>query len=103
MEGLCSDRGSGARVLGRHAPHATDDGDDAPESATSQHAAAQRSLGAEAAGSAEQSDEAEPVVLWRTLPMLTHMLRQTPAQQPMKDIMDRAMAAEADGSVLNAL
>lgn len=46
--------------------------------------------------------QAEPVILWRRLPMLTHMLRQTPAQQPMKDIMDRAMAAERDGEVLNA-
>ena len=44
----------------------------------------------------------EPVILWRRLPMLTHMLRQTPAMQPMKDIMDKAMAAEADGRVLNA-
>ncbi|WP_454743799.1 M81 family metallopeptidase [Cupriavidus necator] len=46
--------------------------------------------------------EAKPVLLWRTLPMLTHMLRQTPRTQPMKDIMDRAMAAERDGEVLNA-
>lgn len=46
--------------------------------------------------------EIEPVILWRRLPMLTHMLRQTPAMQPMKDIMDKAMAAEADGTVLNA-
>lgn len=46
--------------------------------------------------------EASPVLLWRTLPMLTHMLRQTPRAQPMKDIMDRAMAAERDGEVLNA-
>ncbi|TCT09764.1 M81 family metallopeptidase [Paralcaligenes ureilyticus] len=46
--------------------------------------------------------EVEPVILWRRLPMLTHMLRQTPAMQPMKDIMDRAIAAEADGRVLNA-
>lgn len=46
--------------------------------------------------------EIEPVILWRRLPMLTHMLRQTPAAQPMKDIMDKAMAAEADGRVLNA-
>ena len=45
---------------------------------------------------------ADPLILWRRLPMLTHMLRQTPAQQPMKDIMDKAMAAEADGLVLNA-
>ena len=46
--------------------------------------------------------EADPVILWRRLPMLTHMLRQTPLQQPMKDIMDKAMAAEAEGRVLNA-
>ncbi|MCP3022952.1 M81 family metallopeptidase [Cupriavidus basilensis] len=46
--------------------------------------------------------EARPVVLSRTLPMLTHMLRQTPQEQPMKDIMERAMAAERDGEVLNA-
>ncbi|VTU13218.1 hypothetical protein SRS16CHR_00458 [Variovorax sp. SRS16] len=45
---------------------------------------------------------AEPRILWRTLPMLTHMLCQTPSRQPMKDIMDRAMRAEADGEVLNA-
>lgn len=43
-----------------------------------------------------------PVVLWRRLPMLTHMLRQTPAMQPMKDIMDRAMQAERDREVCNA-
>jgi microcystin degradation protein MlrC len=47
-------------------------------------------------------DKIEPEILWRRLPMLTHMLRQTPAAQPMKDIMDRAMAAEAAGDVLNA-
>ncbi|BDB27004.1 M81 family metallopeptidase [Cupriavidus sp. P-10] len=46
-------------------------------------------------------DEVRPVMLWRTLPMLTHMLRQTPREQPMKDIMDRAIAAERDGEVLN--
>ena len=46
--------------------------------------------------------KSEPVILWRRLPMLTHMLRQTPAMQPMKDIMDRAMQAERDGEVLNA-
>lgn len=43
-----------------------------------------------------------PVILWRRLPMLTHMLKQTPATQPMKDIMDMAMQAEANGDVLNA-
>ncbi len=46
--------------------------------------------------------EVRPVMLWHSLPMLTHMLRQTPLDQPMKDIMDRAMAAEAGGEVLNA-
>ncbi|MEO8133771.1 MAG: M81 family metallopeptidase [Betaproteobacteria bacterium] len=46
--------------------------------------------------------EVRPGVVWRRLPMLTHMNRQTPAMQPMKDIMDRAMAAEASGEVLNA-
>ncbi len=43
-----------------------------------------------------------PVMSWRSLPMLTHMLRQTPSRQPMKDIMDRAIAAERGGTVLNA-
>lgn len=46
--------------------------------------------------------EIAPVAAWRSLPMLTHMLRQTPAEQPMKDIMDKAIAAEAGGRVLNA-
>ena len=46
--------------------------------------------------------EGKPVMLWHSLPMLTHMLRQTPLDQPMKDIMNRAMAAEAGGEVLNA-
>jgi microcystin degradation protein MlrC len=46
--------------------------------------------------------KAAPSILWRRLPMLTHMLRQTPQSQPMKDIMDRAMQAERDGEVMNA-
>ncbi len=46
--------------------------------------------------------EVQPRMAWRSLPMITHMLRQTPAQQPMKDIMDAAMAAEAEGRVLAA-
>ncbi|MBT5899170.1 MAG: M81 family metallopeptidase [Rhodospirillaceae bacterium] len=46
--------------------------------------------------------EVRPVMLWHSLPMLTHMLRQTPLDQPMKDIMNQAMAAEANGEVLNA-
>ncbi len=39
---------------------------------------------------------------WQTLPMLTHMIRQTPARQPMKDIMDLAIAAADSGRVMNA-
>lgn len=46
--------------------------------------------------------DVRPVTVWRSLPMLTHMLRQTPAGQPMKDIMDLAISAEAGGYVLNA-
>ena len=42
----------------------------------------------------------EPRMVARTLPMLSHTLCQSPARQPMKDIMDRAMAAEAEGRVL---
>ena len=41
-------------------------------------------------------------MVWHSLPILTHLNRQTPLQQPMKDIMDRAIAAEASGEVLNA-
>ena len=46
--------------------------------------------------------DVRPVVVWRNVPMLTHMNRQTPSRQPMKDLMDRAIAAEAAGDVLNA-
>ena len=46
--------------------------------------------------------EVDPVMVWHSLPILTHLNRQTPSQQPMKDIMDRAIAAEASGEVLNA-
>ncbi len=48
------------------------------------------------------SEQLETTILWRRLPMLTHMLKQTPSGQPMKDIMDKAMQAETDGIVLNA-
>ena len=41
--------------------------------------------------------EINPVILWNSLPMLTHMLCQTPLEQSMKDIMNRAKAAEASG------
>lgn len=46
--------------------------------------------------------ECDPVVAWRSLPMLSHLNCQTPSRQPMKDVMDRAIAAEAAGTVLNA-
>lgn len=46
--------------------------------------------------------EVDPVILWHSLPLLTHLNRQTPSRQPMKDIMDMAIAAEAEGRVLNA-
>ena len=46
--------------------------------------------------------EVDPVISWGVLPLMTNMLNQTPAHQPMKDIMDRAIAAEADGEVLTA-
>ena len=46
--------------------------------------------------------EVDPVILWRSVPLLTHLNKQTPSRQPMKDIMDRAIAAEASGEVLNA-
>ncbi|MCP4767872.1 MAG: M81 family metallopeptidase [Gammaproteobacteria bacterium] len=39
---------------------------------------------------------------WRSLPMMTHMIKQTPALQPMKDIMDRAIAAVDSGALMNA-
>ena len=46
--------------------------------------------------------EVHPAMVWRQLPMLTHLNCQTPSRQPMKDIMDRAIQAEAEGEVLNA-
>ena len=46
--------------------------------------------------------EVRPRIVWGKRPMLTHTLKQTPSMQPMKDIMDKAMAAEASGAVLNA-
>lgn len=44
----------------------------------------------------------ETKMSWRSLPMMTHMLRQTPLQQPMKDIMDKAIAAVDEGKFYNA-
>ena len=46
--------------------------------------------------------EVEPRIVWGALPIITHLLRQTPARQPMKDVMDLAIAAESEGRVLNA-
>lgn len=46
--------------------------------------------------------EVRPVMAWHSLPVLTHMNRHAPSMQPMKAVMDRAIAAEADGRVLNA-
>jgi microcystin degradation protein MlrC len=39
---------------------------------------------------------------WRSVPMMTHMIRQTPLKQPMKDIMDKAIASVKSAQVLNA-
>ena len=41
-------------------------------------------------------------MVWGSRPMMTSTLQHTPSRQPMKDIMDMAMAAEASGAVLNA-
>lgn len=46
--------------------------------------------------------ETTPTMLWRSLPVLTHMLRQTPITQPMKGIMNIAITAENSGRVLCA-
>ena len=41
-------------------------------------------------------------VSWQALPMMTHMIKQTPLSQPMKDIMDLAIEAVDNTVVLNA-
>ena len=46
--------------------------------------------------------EIAPVMVWGARPMMTSTLVHTPSRQPMKDIMDIAIAAEASGAVLNA-
>ena len=46
--------------------------------------------------------EIKPRTLWVDVPMLTHMIKQTPAKAPMKPIMDRAIEAEESGQVLAA-
>lgn len=40
--------------------------------------------------------------VWRTMPMMTHMINQTPLRQPMKDIMNLAIEAVDSKQVLNA-
>ena len=44
----------------------------------------------------------ETKMVWKALPMMTHMIRQTPARQPMKDIMDQAIEAVENTALLNA-
>ena len=44
----------------------------------------------------------QPVMAWGSRPMMTSTLVHAPSRQPMKDIMDMAIAAEASGAVLNA-
>src|SRR2546427_6730551 len=46
--------------------------------------------------------EGKPVMVWGIRPMLTSTLEHTPSRQPMKDVMDMAIDAEARGVVLNA-
>src|SRR5437867_9404958 len=46
--------------------------------------------------------EVVPVMVWGSRPMMTSTLVHTPSRQPMKDVMDMAIAAETSGAVLNA-
>jgi microcystin degradation protein MlrC len=46
--------------------------------------------------------QVRPAMAWGFRPMLTSTLAHTPSRQPMKDVMDMAMAAERSGAVLNA-
>jgi microcystin degradation protein MlrC len=48
------------------------------------------------------SGEIAPVMVWGSRPMMTSTLVHTPSRQPMKDVMDMAIAAETSGAVLNA-
>jgi microcystin degradation protein MlrC len=48
------------------------------------------------------NDNLDTRMQWRSLPMMTHMIKQTPSKQPMKDIMDRAIAEVDSNSLLNA-
>ena len=46
--------------------------------------------------------EVEPVMVWGSRPMMTSTLVHAPSRQPMKDVMDLAIAAETSGAALNA-
>src|SRR6266508_1067086 len=46
--------------------------------------------------------EVAPVMVWGSRPMMTSTLVHTPSRQPMKDVIDMAIAAESSGAVLNA-
>ena len=46
--------------------------------------------------------KSKPVMVWGKLPMLTHTLCQLTTQPPLKTIMDKAIAAETEGQILNA-
>lgn len=46
--------------------------------------------------------EINPRTIWAKAPMMTHMIKQTPAQAPMKPIMDKAIASEQSEEVLAA-
>ena len=46
--------------------------------------------------------EIRPLMVWGSKPMMTSTLVHAPSRQPMKDIMDQAMAAEASGTVVLA-
>jgi microcystin degradation protein MlrC len=46
--------------------------------------------------------QVRPKIVWDKRPMLTHTLCQLTSVEPLKGIMDRAITAEEDGSVLNA-
>ena len=45
--------------------------------------------------------ELAPLIRWGKCPMLTHTLCQSPADQPMKDIMDRAILASGCDGVID--
>ena len=44
----------------------------------------------------------EAKMRWRAIPMMTHMILQTPLRQPMKDIMDLAIEAVDNTEIMNA-